>query len=101
MISRTRVPPVGPPRPVSQPGMTWPAPISVVNGEPDVQEDWKTALVRQIAPTYWTAMSSLFLTTAPVPLTSVLTCSLVGAATLLLILTVGPVVLPGLVVPTV
>src|ERR1700760_4932209 len=95
MTSSTRLPTRWPTRPLSQPAMTWPSPIGVVNGELSVQEDWNTLPVRQMRPVYWTAIVSPFLTTAPVPLISGWICSAVGAVALVLIVTVGPVVLPA------
>src|SRR5580658_8112163 len=95
MTSRTRLPTVLPTRPVSQPGMTWPSPIGVVNGVLRAHEESKTFPVRQITPVYWTAMSSPFFTTAPVPLIRVVTESFFGAVTLAGILIVGPAVLPA------
>ena len=50
MESITRLPTVWPIRPLSQPGMTCSgdAPMTKPNGEPDVQEEPKTFLVRQM-----------------------------------------------------
>src|ERR1700727_2476238 len=95
MTSRTRLPTVLPTRPVSQPGMTWPSPITVVKGPVLVHEDWKDFPVRQMYPLYWTAMSSPFFTTAPLPLMRVLTWRVFGGVALVLILMVGPAVLPA------
>ena len=67
MTSRTRLPTVWPTRPVSQPLMTWPSPITVVSGVLRDQEESKTFPVRQITPVYWTAMSWPFFTTRPCP----------------------------------
>src|ERR1700678_1158698 len=95
MTSSTRLPTVWPTRPVSQPGMTSPSPIRVVNGSLSAHDDWKILPVRQISPVYWTAMSSPFFTTAPVPLTRALTTSFFDGVALVLIVTVGPAVLPA------
>src|SRR5580700_386502 len=89
MTSRTRLPTVWPTSPVSQPGMTWPAPITVAKGSLRDQEESKTFLVRQIMPVYWTTMYWPFLTTGPAPLTSVLTWRVFGAAVLGMVI-VGP-----------
>src|ERR1700733_108649 len=79
MTSRTRLPTVWPTRPVSQPLMTWPSPITVVSGVLRAQEESKTLPVRQITPVYWTAMSWPAFTTAPVPLIRGLTWRVFGA----------------------
>src|ERR1700727_1159441 len=91
--SGTRLPTVWPTRPVSQPLMTWPSPITVVSGVLRDQEESKTFPVRQITPVYWTAKSWPFFTTAPVPLIKVLTCRDFGAVVPAGILIVGPAVL--------
>src|SRR5580698_2332286 len=89
MTSRTRLPTVWPTSPVSQPGMTWPSPIAVAKGSLRDQEESKTFLVRQITPVYWTTMYWPFLTTGPVPLISVLTWRVFGAAVFGMVI-VGP-----------
>src|ERR1700744_5533190 len=93
MTSSTRLPTVWPTRPVSQPLMTWPSPITVVRGVLRAQEESKTLPVRQITPVYWTAMSWPAFTTAPVPLIRGLTWRVFGAVVLAGILIVGPAVL--------
>src|SRR5512142_899241 len=73
----TRLPTVWPVRPLSQPGMTCSgdAPMTKPNGEPDVQEEPKTFLVRQMYPVYCATMYSPLTTAGPLPLTSVLATS--------------------------
>src|SRR5512146_1742 len=93
MTSRTRLPTVWPTRPLSQPLMTWPSPITVVIGVLRDQEESKTFPVRQITPVYWTAKSWPFFTTAPLPLIRVLTCRVLGGVVLVATLIVGPAVL--------
>src|ERR1700722_2459409 len=93
MTSSTRLPTVWPTRPVSQPLITWPSPITVVSGVLRAQEESKTAPVRQITPVYWTARSWPFFTTAPLPLIRVLTWRAFGAVVFAGILIVGPAVL--------
>src|ERR1700685_1777714 len=89
MTSRTRLATVWATRPVSQPLMTWPSPISVAKGSLRDQEESKTFLVRQFTPVYWTTMYWPFLTTGPVPLISVLTWRVFGAAVFGMVI-VGP-----------
>src|ERR1700733_9625882 len=95
MTSRTRLPTVWPTRPVSQPAMTRPSPITVVSGVLRDQEEAKTFPVRQIAPVYWNAMSWPFWTTAPVPLMRVWAWRVSGGATSLGIVMVGPAISLG------
>src|ERR1700685_3685629 len=89
MTSSTRLPTVWPTRPVSQPGMTWPSPITVAHGSLRDHEESKTFLVRQFMPVYWTTRYWPFLTTGPGPLISVLTWRVVGAAVFGMVI-VGP-----------
>src|SRR5580700_11003415 len=94
MTSSTRLPTVCPTSPESQPLMTWPSPITVVNGWLRDHEESKTFPVRQITPVYWTARSWPLFTFAPVPVIRVLTCRLFGAVVFVLTVIVGPAVLP-------
>src|ERR1700729_2802905 len=80
----------GVPRPEPQPLMTWPSPITVVNGWLRDHEESKTFPVRQITPVYWTARSWPLLTTAPVPLMRVLTWRALGAVAFAGMVIVGP-----------
>jgi|SRR6516225_775762 len=74
MTSSTRLPTVWPTSPVSQPLMTWPAPIWTGYGWLRDHEESKAFLVRQLIPVYWTSSSWPAATFGPVPLMRALTC---------------------------
>src|SRR6185437_15680807 len=95
MTSRTRLPTVWPTRPVSQPLMTWPAPITTVYGALRAHEESKTLVVRQFTPVYWTTRLWPLATVAPVPLIRVLTWRAAGGLALAGMVMAGPAVLPA------
>src|SRR4051812_4824592 len=64
--------------PLSQPGMTWPAPGGNPNGWPGSQEASNCSPVDQLTPTYWTVTNSPGLATLPLPLTTSRITSLCG-----------------------
>src|SRR5579862_3570821 len=80
MTSMTRLPTVWPARPLSHPEITCAgdAPMTKPNGDPEVQEESKTFLVRQMYPVYWAMTYWPLASLGPLPLIRVLVTRAAG-----------------------
>ena len=79
MTSSTWLPTGWPTRPWSQPWMTWPVPMVVVNGEPFSHEE-SNGVPSQSQPLYWNVTFWPDSTAGPVPVMSGWTTSSVGGS---------------------